>query len=114
VCEQFNQQGSLLWRLVLNFKVAATSFEEHCTNKINHSEEQFKERYRNFSMRFVQFMIKVLNSSYLLEKAAKNEGEATFITDQNLHTLVTSLLFEDEDFRRITTQVYEVSLVSHT
>lgn len=56
--------------------------------------------------------MEVLGCSYMLDKAAKNEGSTTFFTDQNVHTLVTSLFFEDPEFCKITTRVYEVALAS--
>jgi hypothetical protein len=97
---------------MLEFKAVITTFEAQSNDRLYRSDEQFKERYRSTVGKFVQFMMEILNCAYMLEKAVKHEGESTFITDQNLHTLVTSLLFEDEEFRRITLRVYEVSLAA--
>lgn len=110
VRKQFQKQGSLIERLLRNFKASMTTFEQQSNNRINLSDQNFRKKFKDSVLNFIEFMVKMVVHVYLLDKAGKNEGDSTFFLDQNIHTLIVSLLFEDTDFQRVAVRVYDVTL----
>jgi hypothetical protein len=92
---QLTERSSVLFQIILNFKAAMTAFELEADNRINISDEQFKERFRTSVLNFVRFLAEALICMYRLEKVIEREDDNTFFTTQNFHTLIISLIFED-------------------